>query len=545
MRILTGLCLLGISGTALAQPEAAAVVSYGWLSVAPPLLAIVLALLFRQVVPALFIGIWFGAWTVHGMGLAGLGRGLLDTTEIYVLNALADRDHAAIILFSLMIGGMVGIVSRNGGMQGVVNSIAGWASSPRRASLATGGMGLAVFFDDYANSLVVGNTMRPITDRMRVSREKLAYIVDSTAAPVACIAFVTTWIGYEVGLIADALSKLGSDADAYAVFLESIPYSFYPLLAIAFVFMVAFSGKDFGAMLRAEQRARRDGIVAPTPAGAGDADPLEEVVEPFPDRPQRAINAIIPILTLVIAVLVGLLVTGAGEGKSLREVIGDADSYRALLWGSLLAVVVAAILSIAQGVLTLAETADAWFRGVRSMLLAMIILVLAWSLSGVTEALHTADFLASVLGDAIAPGLLPVIVFVLAAATAFATGSSWGTMGILMPLVIPLLWAVLGGIEANPEVFYTAIACVLGGAVWGDHCSPISDTTVLSSMASGCDHIEHVRTQLPYAILVGLVAVIVAILPVGFGAPWWLSLVLSGGLLYGILHFAGQSPEPE
>ena len=176
--------------------------------------------------------------------------------------------------------------------------------------------------------------------------------------------------------------------------------------------------------------------------------------------------------------------TGGGEGKGLREIIGDADSYKSLLWGSLLGVMTAAGLSISQRVLNLAETVDAWYRGCRSMLLAMIILVLAWSLSGVTEALNTADFLASVLGDSLPPGVMPALVFVLAAATAFSTGTSWGTMGILMPLVIPLLWAVLGGIEVHPEIFYSAIACVLAGAVWGDHCSPISDTTILSSLAA-------------------------------------------------------------
>ncbi|MEM9303193.1 MAG: Na+/H+ antiporter NhaC family protein [Pseudomonadota bacterium] len=525
---------------AAAAAEAA---NYGFLSVLPPLVAIGMALAFRQVIPALFVGLWFGAWTLNGFDIAGLFKGLLETVEVYVRGSLADSDNAAIILFSLMIGGMVGIISRNGGMQGVVNAIAHLATSARRACLATGLMGLAVFFDDYANTLVVGNAMRPVTDRLRVSREKLAYIVDSTAAPVACLALVTTWIGYQVGLIDDALTRLGAEQDAYAVFLGSVVYSFYPILAIFFVFLVVGRGRDFGAMLVAERRARHEGEVSPDVAGAAAETMPEEIIEPHPDRPQRALNAVIPVATLVLTVIGGLFVTGGGEGKNVREIIGDADSYRALLWGSLLGVFVAAALSIGQRVLSLAETVDAWFRGTRSMLFAMIILVLAWSLSGVTEALGTAEFLAQVLGDAVPAGVLPAMVFLLAAATAFATGSSWGTMGILMPLIVPLLWTVTGGLEANPPVIYGAIASVLAGAVWGDHCSPISDTTVLSSMASGCNHIEHVRTQLPYAMLVGMVALIVAVLPSGFGVPWWICLLLSAALLAGFLQFAGQRAE--
>ena len=516
----------------------------GFVSLLPPIVAIAFALVFRQVIPALFIGIWFGAWTLAGFDVAGLFTGLLAVGDTYVRDALADSDHAAIILFSLMIGGMVGIITRNGGMHGLVNQIAGWATSARRASMATATMGLAVFFDDYANTLVVGNAMRPVTDRLRVSREKLAYLVDSTAAPVACLAFVTTWIGYEVGLIDDALAKLGSEHDAYAVFLGSLAYSFYPILAIFFVVLVASRGLDFGAMLAAERRARHQGEVR-SDAGDASAESMpEEIIEPHPERPQRASNAIVPVATLVLAVIIGLLVTGGfGDGKSLREVIGDADSYQALIWGSLLGVVVAALLSVGQRVLTLAETIDAWFRGTRSMLFAMIILVLAWSLSAVTESLGTASYLSPLLEGTLPAGVLPALIFVLSGATAFATGTSWGTMGILMPLVVPLLWAVTGGLEADPSVVYAGIASVLAGAVWGDHCSPISDTTVLSSMASGCNHIEHVRTQLPYAMLVGMVALIVGVLPSGFGMPWWLCLGLGAVLLAGVLQFAGQRAE--
>ena len=519
-----------------------------WISVVPPLLAIVLALLFRQVIPALFIGLLAGAWAVNGLDFAGFWSGLLDTMQVYVLGAAADEDHMAVILFSTMIGGMVGIIQRNGGMQGVVNRIAAWATSAKHASIATATMGLAIFFDDYANTLVVGNTMRPVTDRLRVSREKLAYIVDSTAAPVSCLALVTTWIGYQVGLIDEALRQVGaSDLEGYALFLESIPYAFYPILAISFVFMVASSGLDFGPMLTAERRARQTGVVESAQSAPGEVSIEESPIEPIKGKPHRAINAALPVLVLVGAVMIGLLVTGGGEGKTLRQILNDASAYKALVWASLLGVMTAAVLSLLQGVLTLKQTVDSWYLGARSMAYAMIILILAWSLSSVAEALGTAEYLVSILGDKLHPGAVPTLVFVLAAATAFATGSSWGTMGILMPLVMPLVWVIVGasaGLDAvNAPIIYSTIACVLAGAVWGDHCSPISDTTILSSMASGCDHIQHVRTQLPYAMLVGLVAIFVGTLPVGFGMPWWLALLVSIGLLFGVLRIAGQPVE--
>ncbi|MEE4216560.1 MAG: Na+/H+ antiporter NhaC family protein [Xanthomonadales bacterium] len=522
-----------------------------WISLAPPLIAIALALLLRQVIPALFAGVWLGAWAINGFTLAGLGMGLLDSFQKYILNALANPDHASVILFSLMISGTVGIISRNGGMQGIVNRIVDWADSARHACLATAGMGMAVFFDDYANTLVVGNTMRPVTDSMRVSRAKLAYIVDSTAAPVACIAFVTTWIGYEVGLIGEAISYIEDlEAEPYLLFLSSIPYSFYPLLAILFVFMVAASGRDFGPMLTAERYAMANGVDnSDTEESALGADC--EAIEPVAGKPQRAMNAVVPILVLLLSVMGGLYVTGKaaldGQEADLRSIIGAAESYKALMWGSMIGMVTAAVMTVGQRIMSLEEVVDAWYKGVRSLIYAMIILVLAWALGGITDVLQTANFLVGILGDTLPVQMVPFLVFIIAAFTAFATGSSWGSMGILTPLVIPLTWAVM---QANgytePEhmhILYSAIASVLAGSVWGDHCSPISDTTILSSMASGCDHIEHVRTQLPYALLVGIVALGAGSLPVAYGLPWWLGLLAGGAVLFAVLRFFGRTTE--
>jgi Na+/H+ antiporter NhaC len=546
--VLLTLILLFISTPAMAQgissPGAAT-----WISVLPPLFAIVLALMLRQVIPALFAGVWLGAWAINGFSLAGLWIALLESFQVYILTAFSDPDRGAIILFSLMIGGTVGIISRNGGMQGIVNWIVAWADTARHACLATASMGIAVFFDDYANTLVVGNTMRPVTDSMNVSRAKLAYLVDSTAAPVACVALVTTWIGYEVGLIGESISNLPDlTTEPYLLFLATIPYSFYPLLAIIFVFMVASSGKDFGPMLKAEQNARENGIQEMghlDSSMSSDCEPIEAIK----GKPQRAINAALPIFVLVMGVMGGLYVTGQARldsaDASLKDIIGAAESTKALMWGSLLGMVTAAALTLVQRIMTLEEVVNSWYQGMRAMIYAIIILVLAWALGGITDTLETANFLVSILGDTLPVESLPTIVFLLAAGTAFATGSSWGAMGILVPLIIPLTWAIM---KANgmtgPEdmhLLYSSIAGVLGGSVWGDHCSPISDTTILSSMASGCDHIEHVRTQMPYALLVGFVAIAVGSIPVAFGMPWWIALLLGAGLLYLVLHLRGES----
>jgi len=525
----------------------------GWISILPPVLAIAIALAFKRVVPALFFGVFVGAVLAVELSLSGILHGLLDTMQVYVLKALADEGHASIILFSLMIGGMVGIISKNGGTLGIVDRITTYASDSRRGQVVTGLLGLGIFFDDYANTLVVGNTMRPVTDKLRISREKLAYIVDSTAAPVACLAFVTTWIGYEVGIVGTAVANIeGLTMSAYAIFLNSILYSFYPLLALYFVFVVANSKRDFGPMARAERRARQTGQVLAAGANVDEAAGEGEELKPKDGAPRYAFNAIIPVVVLVVTVLGGLYYTGLSavatpETATLSEIIGEADSYKALMWGSLLGVLVAAALSVGQRILTLEETVEAWYAGLKSMLFAMIILVLAWALSEITVVLHTAEYLTSILGDWLPAGAVPAVVFLLAAATAFATGSSWGTMGILMPLVVPLTWAVLAANGMNEpahyHILYSSVSCVLAGSVWGDHCSPISDTTILSSMASGCDHIDHVRTQLPYAMSVGLVALLVGTLPAGFGMPWWVGLLIGMAILSVLLRVFGEEVE--
>ncbi|HSN52446.1 MAG TPA: Na+/H+ antiporter NhaC family protein [Woeseiaceae bacterium] len=518
----------------------------GWVSLLPAFTAIAVALIIRSVVPALLLGIWLGATALQSFSVKGAAIGLLDSFQVFVANAVADADHAAIILFTMMIGGMVGIITRNGGMMAIVRMVVSRAQTAMGAQVAAWLMGLMIFFDDYANTLVVGNTARPITDQLKISREKLAYIVDSTAAPVVSIALITTWIGYEVSLIDESLQDISELADvpAYEIFLQSIPYSFYPILAIVFVLMVALTGRDMGPMYTAELRARNGRVHSvEEDAEAENSDALE----PKPDAPARPVNAFVPIIVLVVSLLGGLVATG--EGETIRDIIGDADPYKAMMWASFIGALTAALMSIGQRILTTHETVDAWYGGARATLFGMIVLVLAWSMSDVTTALNAKGYLITILGESIPAEWVPAAVFVLAGITAFATGTSWGTMGILVPLVVPLAWAVMSvnGMTAagDMHILYSSVACVLAGAVWGDHCSPISDTTVLSSIASGCNHIEHVRTQLPYALLVGLIAIVFGTVPGGYGVPPWVSLLVGGVVMYVVLRLRGRQADAD
>ena len=521
-----------IAGAGSAAPPA-------WFSLLPPLLSVVLALAVRNVIVALFAGVWLGAWGILGLSWDGLWRGLMATIDVHVRGALVDDDHAAILIFSFMIAGMVGIIQRNGGLLGAVQGIARRVRSRRDGQVATTMLGMAVFFDDYANLLVVGNAMKPVTRRLRISAAKLAYLIDSTAAPVACLAFATTWIGFEVGLIGDATQDLGNfGTGAYGIFLRTLPYSFYPILSLVLVFAIAASGRDFGPMCASENRALTE-------------EPEEAVEVEDADRgpTSSALNAIVPILVLLGSLLIGLVVTGrvaSGPGAGLGEVIGAGDSFRALLWASLLSVLVAGTLTLAQRLLSLEEIVEAWAEGLRSLLFGLTTLVLAWALAGTTEALGTGPYLASLLGPGFPDWLLPSLVFLVAAMMGFATGSAWGTMAILMPVVVPTAWAqVAAGGElsaAGGAVFYGVIAAVLGGGVFGDHCSPISDTTVLSSAVSGCPHVEHVRTQLPYALLAGGVTIIVSATTAATGLNPWIGVALGAASIGLLVKWLGRFP---
>jgi Na+/H+ antiporter NhaC len=533
----------------------------GWLSLLPPLLAIALALLTREVILSLFAGVWLGAVFVAGYNPLVGTAGSLD----YLVNALIDPDHMAIVVFSLLLGGLVGVMAKSGGTHGVVEILERLATTRTRGQFITWISAVFIFFDDYANTLIRGNALRPMTDRLQISREKLAYIVDSTAAPLAVSAVITTWIGFQITQVRDALGTIaGQTADpelaaqlqagsdnAFLIVLHSIPYLFYPILALFFVLMIIVMRRDFGPMYHAERRAYSgEGLIRPGAVPA--ADPTAENLSPPEDKPHRWYNAVVPVLVVVGVAMAALWGTGAaglepGEQRTLVNVIGEANPFAALLWASFAGCAVAIAMVVFQGILSVQNALQAWVGGMQSMLMAVLILALAWGLGGVTGDLGTGPYLASLLQDTLPLAILPGLVFVVAALTAFSTGTSWGTMAILFPVVIPLAVAMGAGVgfaggEHYPILLGT-VSSVMAGAVFGDHSSPISDTTVLSSMASACDLVDHVRTQLPYALVVAVVAMFVGELPAAM--EWIHPLVAMGvglAILWGVLKIWGKDP---
>jgi len=519
------LVIVGVGVLLWVMPSGEAA-TQSWWSLLPPFVAISLALIFRDVVLSLFVGVWLGATLLAGGNIAS---GFFRVVDTYARDALTDPDKMSIILFSILLGGMVGVMSRSGGTHGVVKALEPYATTPRRAQVVTWLMGIAIFFDDYSNTLIVGNTMRPVTDRHHVSREKLAYLVDSTAAPVACVALVSTWIGYQVSLVGDALEKAGSDLNPFGVFLASIPYAFYPIFGLTVTFAVAVSGRDWGPMLAAERRARAGELVAATSQPLADYESTG--LAPDDDTPKRWWNAAVPVVLVISTTLVGLYITGreslladGAESLSLSRIIGASDPFTVLLWASLVGLTSSIVLAVGQRALDLRQSLEAMVNGFKSMLMAFVVLTLAWSLGQVCTDLATAAYIKGAVGPHVPPGLLPVAIFLVAAAVSFSTGTSWGTMAILTPLAVPL---VLDVGAADPAILAATVAAILGGAVFGDHCSPISDTTILSSMASSCDHVDHVRTQLPYALLGAGLSIFIGYLPEAFIgiSPWFLLAV--------------------
>ncbi len=505
-----------------------------WMSILPPLIAILFALVFREVFSALFAGLLVGTTILHfyaGSSLfIAIFQGVFSIADTYLLEAMFDRGHLSIIIFSMLIGAMVNLITRNGGMKGVVNLLSKYANSPRSGQFITWLMGVVIFFDDYANTLVVGNTMRPVTDRLKISREKLAYLVDSTAAPIASIAFVTTWIGAELSYIQDGIDVIGLDENAYMIFFNSLAYSFYPIFTLVFILFLIFRDVDFGPMFKAEKKARLN-MIKPDDEDFSFSNELNKL-DVDDGVKARWFNAVIPVLVIIFGTLAGLISTGwdpavwADEsitfGRKISATIGNADSYTALLWSSLSGVLVALLLTIGQRILSLKESIDSLINGFRTMLTAVLILILAWSVALITQHMHTADFISNTMLEmSLSPYFVPAITFILAALVSFSTGSSWGTMAILYPLILPATWLITqdNGMDYDSSmlIFYNVVACVLTGSVLGDHCSPISDTTILSSLASSCNHIDHVRTQLPYALTVGTTAIIVGTIPAAYG----------------------------
>ena len=512
---------------------------FGMWTIIPPVVAIVLAFITKNVVISLFIGIFSGSFILNlGTGnlLSVFIKAFLDIVN-RALTSLADPWNAGIILQVLAIGGVINLVAKMGGAKAIAEALANKAKNARSAQLITWFAGLLVFFDDYANSLIIGPMMRPVADKMKISRERLAFIIDGTAAPIAGLAIVSTWIGLEVGLIGDAFNGIGLDVDAFGVFLNTIPFRFYNILILALIVITTILLKDFGPMRDAEIKARRgiQNIEEATTSENNDLEPKEGV--------KLSIwNAIIPIGTLIISALAAFYFSGysaimAGDNSELiqifnnspfsfvaiREAFSASDASVALFQSALFASIVAIIMAVCQNIFTVSEAIDVWVDGMKTLVITGVILVCAWSLSSVIKELGTAKYIITLLSGSFPGFLLPSLIFILGSIISFATGTAYGTMGILMPLAVPLAHSI------NPEMSFIVVStsAVLTGAIFGDHCSPISDTTILSSMGAGCNHIEHVRTQMPYAIFTAIIAVVFGYIPAGLGMPVYIVLPIA------------------
>ena len=506
-------------------------------SVAPALLAVGLAIATHRVYLSLAAAVVAGALLMTNLQPVPAAHALLTH---YLIAPFTGSDKLKLLAFTLVLGATVGIMNASGGTRGMVGRLVRYASTRARAQIMAGLGGLVIFFDDYANCLILGPTFLPVFDRLGLSREKLAYIVDSTGAADASFALISTWIGFELGLIGDALKTLPDPALAslspYALFVTSIPYRFYLHLATALIFVIAILGRDFGPMLTAERRAlaaRRHARVRK-------------------EREAHWTVGTIPILLLVGLTVWELLSTGRAKlaadgrlaGAGLREIIGAADSYQSMLTASLASLLAALALAAGPGGFRGRPLLHAIGQGTSIMLPPLVILILAWALGDLCRDLKTGAWVGATLGAATKPWMLSTAVFLIACVMSFATGTSWGTMAVLMPVAVPLAYASVTAAGLAPAAMQDhlmlTIAAVLAGAVFGDHCGLISDTTILAALSSKCPLYEHFRTQVPYAVLAALITVAAGTLPSSLGVPWWVCLPVGMLLLVLAVRVIGR-----
>ena len=518
-----------------------------WYSIIPPLLAIGLAIVTNRLVmslgSAICVGVFLAAMRKHpasiGEWMAFLAR---DAGALVV--SVGGSFNLQVIAFIVLILSMISVLIASGGLQGVINWLSRLAKGPRSTQFVTALMGLAIFIDDYANTMIVGSAMRPATDHQRISREKLAFLVDATSAPIAGLAVVSTWIGYEVYLFSSVAESVGIQRDGYAMFFDALGFRFYCIMMIIFVLVNVISGRDYGPMRKAEERARKTGAVI-----ADDAAPMtSKVFSTLSHAPSAKIlarSATLPIAMLIGLMLVGFWFVGGGSGsilslsawrRAISSVEDNSIKILAIASGSgfLISIICARVFSRIR----FSEIGKAVLLGLKGSLLPTMILIMAWGLKEVCDEkmLGTGSFLAAILNGLLSPIWFPALLFVVASLTAFATGTSWGTMAILIPTAIPIAFNVDGGTYGLTTMI--CLGAILDGSIFGDHCSPISDTTIMSSIASSCDHIHHVRTQLPYSLTVAGLALICGYLPSAFGMPPMLGIGIAMVLII-LLLYAG------
>lgn len=463
------------------------VMNYGWLSLLPPLIAIGLALKTKEVIPSLTIGIFAGAIILS----SGNPVGAVETTVDLMAANIAD--NGVMILFLSLLGCLVAAITRAGGARAYGNWAIKGINTHTKALLATKALGLLFFIDDYFNCLTTGTVMKPVTDKFRISRAKLAYFIDATAAPIAIIAPISSWAVSVAGSIESAGLENGM-----AIFIKTIPFNLYAALTLIITFYFCFPNTDVGPMKKVEDEFTKTGKDPSKLANEEDMN--------IPESENGTIwDLILPIGSLILFVVLFMLKTGgffSGEAQTIGEAFGNCDSGLSLALGSFCAIIVAFIMFVPRKLMTFSEFMQSMNEGVVSMVPALIILVLAWSIGAIcnTDHLNTGGFIGDlIMNNNIPLAVIPPVIFVAAALLSFATGTAWGTFLLLVPIMVP----VIQKMDAMSHL-YVMLGAIFAGAVFGDHCSPISDTTILSSASSGCNHIVHVETQIPYALVVAI-----------------------------------------
>jgi len=461
----------------------------GWLSVLPPLLAIGLALVTRQVMPALVSGIWLGWWLVGDLNPLGAIAASIDG----IIGVLADPGDTRVIIFALVIGALIAVMETSGGVRGFVRWLEQrrWVDNGRKAEWLAWGTGIIIFIESNLTLLVAGAVSRPLFDRFRISRERLAYLIDATSAPICILIPLNAWGAFNLGLLGGTELE-----DPLGTFIAAIPLTFYALITVILAGCTIAFGWNIGPMAKAEARTRGGQLLWPGAAPLVNPDLLDTVLADGGQPRNSAGPAfmIVPIAIIVAMVPVGLHITGDGDLQA-------GSGSTSVLWAVLAGLAVLWIMARARRLLTLDQLMQTSIRGASGLLPVAMILLFALALGDVTRALGTGQFMAQVVGENVPVALLPALIFLVAGFTAFAIGSSWGTFAIMIPIAIPIALAL----GLPPALL---LGAVLSGAVFGDHASPISDTTVVASMAAATDHIDHVRTQLPYALIAGAIATI-------------------------------------
>ncbi len=485
------LCILMCSSmTVFAADEAAEYVPKMYASfwaLVPPVVAIVLALITKEVYSSLFVGILMGGLFYSG------GQFELTVTHVFqdgIVGVLSDSYNVGILVFLVVLGIMVCMMNRAGGSA----AFGRWASTHIKsrvgAQLATILLGVLIFVDDYFNCLTVGSVMRPVTDKHNVSRAKLSYLIDATAAPVCIIAPISSWAAAVTGFV--------EGEDGFSVFIRAIPYNYYALLTIVMMVTIVVLKMDFGSMKLHEQNAIKGDLYTTPDRPYANAENEEKV-----NSKGGVIDLVFPVVVLIIACVIGMIYTGGFfSGTGFVEAFSNSDASVGLMLGSFFALVITIVFYAIRKVLKFSESMECVPEGFKAMVPAILILTFAWTLKAMTDSLGAAEFVAGVM-DSAAGGLvsfLPAIIFVVGCFLAFATGTSWGTFGILIPIVV----AVFAG--TNETMMIMSISACMAGAVCGDHCSPISDTTIMASAGAQCNHVNHVSTQLPYAVTVAVVS---------------------------------------